>query len=130
MSQQLGESYQVYKNYDKKAREMYYTRYSMLKNQEVLNSFLSYVDGNYMTGFEFFAFKLTLEEDVYISSYCLDLFERVLEMDPYIADAKTMEFQGSDGHEIYIKLIHMSSSIDILRDRIAKLAEYFFDGAY
>lgn len=128
MSQQLGESYQVYKNYDKKAREIYYTRYSMLKTPEVLYSFMPYIGGLNSTGFEFFAFKLRFKDDVYISSYCLDLFETILEMDPYIIDAKTIDFHDSDSHNVYIKVTHQLPDIDMLRDRIYKVADYFFDG--
>lgn len=69
MFQQPGENYQVYKNYDKKSREIYYTRYSLLKIPEVRCSFMPYIEGINSTGFEFFAFKLHLNEDVYISSY-------------------------------------------------------------
>lgn len=129
MSQQPGESYQVYKNYDKKAREMYYTRYSLLKTPEVQSSFMPYIEGLHSTGFEFFAFRLRFNEETYISSYCLDLFEKILEMDPYIVNAKTIEFQDPDSHNVYIKVTHQLSDIDILRDRIYKVAHYFFDGA-
>lgn len=128
MSQQSGESYQTYKNYDKKALEMYYTRYSLLKTPEVLYSFFPYIEGINSTGFEFFAFKLTFKDDVYISSYCIDLFEKILEMDPYISEAETINFHDSNSQNVYIKVRHQLPDIDILRDRIYKVADYFFDG--
>lgn len=130
MSQQPGESYHVYKNYDKKSHEMYYTRYSLLKTPEMLYSFMPYIEGIQSTGFEFFAFKLSLKEDVYISSYCIDLFEKILEMDPYIVEAETIDFHDSDSHNIYIKVRHQLPDIDILRNRIYKVADYFFDGVF
>ena len=129
MFQQPGENYQVYKNYDKKSRKIYRARYSLMKSPEVLHSFMPYIEGLNSTGFEFFAFKFHLDDDVYVSSYCLNLFNKILEMDPYIAEAETIDFHDSDSHNIYIKVTHQLPDIDMLSDRICKVAAFFFYGA-
>lgn len=128
MSEQIEGMWYAYNKYIKHIDAMYYSRYQDFITPEIIDHFMPFVIGNRLDYSENFALKIPLKKDIWISSNCLDLFEQILEMDHYIENAKVIGYQTRDTHELYITVVHHSADVDILRDRIYKIAHYFFDG--